>query len=117
MHSVCCILYVIRYKQALPLMMISALKSLWLCFCSSYSGSLFLIDIFQFRIWNQACIVDNTLPFLDFFDFSLIYPLLFIFTLNYTSNRIDFFYNKTKFQPINHPTLLKFLHNTSVKRL
>ena len=31
--------------------------------------------------------------------------------------RIELFYNETSFQPIKYPTLLKFLHNTSVKRL
>ena len=50
-------------------------------------------------------------------DFSFVCPLFFISNLNCTSNRIELFYNETRFQPIKYPTLLKFLHNTSVKRL
>ena len=50
-------------------------------------------------------------------DFLFVCPLSFISNLNYTSNRIELSYNETRFQPIKHPTLFKFLHNTSVKRL
>ena len=50
-------------------------------------------------------------------DFSFVCPLLFTSNLSYTSNRIELFYNETRFQRIKYPTLLKFLHNTKCQAL
>ena len=40
-------------------------------------------------------------------DFSFVCPLLFISNPNYTSHKIELFYNETRFQRIKRPTLLK----------
>ena len=97
-------------------MMISALKSLSLCYGSSYSCFLFLIYIFQFMVpnlHNAQYIAFSWISLTLVQDFSFVCPLLLISNLSYKSNRIKLCYNEIRFQPIKYLTLLKFLHNTS----
>ena len=80
-------------------------------FAALILASFFFIYMFQFRIWSQTCIMYNTIAFSWIYlmmvqDFSFVWTLSFISNLNLTSNRIEFLYNNTRFQPIKYPILL-----------